>query len=262
MKNFYRLIRSGALLVIVSANTFASNNVLKIKIAGGSFSDETIIRFHSEATNGFDSNYDAWKLFSSNVSAPSIFTKDSLSDLLAINAMPELNASVTTDVYMKIGAAGIYSISASELGAFDTEIKITLKDVITNKIYDLRTNSTYTISLPAIAETDPAHFQVLFSYPSSFPNSVFAYSPEISALSVFPSPATSLITISLDNSKDSETLIRITDMLGRECFSRKITPASDHENITINIDSTFIPGIYSVTAISNEKVFEQKIIIN
>ena len=51
-------------------------------------------------------------------------------------------------------------------------------------------------------------------------------------------------------------------MTGREFFSEKITPVSDHENHSIAVASNFPSGIYMLNEILKEKSYVQKIIIN
>lgn len=155
------------LLGMFSADTYAITDALKIRIARGSYSDETVIRFVAGATKGFDGNYDAWKLFSFNTSVPNIFSKDIVSDELTINAMPEFTASVSQDVFLKIGTAGTYSITPSETGAFAPGVCIMMKDLVTGQLYDMRTANTYTVSLPVIAQTAPPRFRVFFSVPGT-----------------------------------------------------------------------------------------------
>lgn len=160
-------IAAAALALLLFGNSFAITNAIKIKIEKGSYSDETVIRFLSDATTGFDGSYDAWKLFSSNTAVPNIFTKTSDGDPLAINALPGLSSSQSVDVFLKINTAGTFTISAEELGAFDSSVCIMMKDLSTGSLYYLRSTSPYIIALPAIAQTASARFRVFFSYPAT-----------------------------------------------------------------------------------------------
>ena len=153
--------------LLTAGNSYAITDALRIRIAKGTYSDETIIRFVAGATNGFDGSYDAWKLFSSNAAIPNIFSKDNIGDMLSINAMPSFTASLYTDVFLRIGTADTYSITPSEAGAFAQGVCIMMKDLVTGQFYDMRTSNTYLIPLPVIAKTDPARFRVFFSYPAS-----------------------------------------------------------------------------------------------
>ncbi|HEY4799489.1 MAG TPA: hypothetical protein VII99_10475, partial [Bacteroidia bacterium] len=169
MKTIYTLPLALLIVAMSAGNAFATiTDALKIHIARGSYSDETVIRFVDGATNGFDASFDSWKLFSYNAAVPNIFTKDSAADELSINAFPEFKTSITKDVFLSIGTAGTYSFSAAEMGAFAPGMCIKMKDLQSGKLYEMRTSNTYTIALPVIHETDPARFRVFFSYPASF----------------------------------------------------------------------------------------------
>ena len=431
MKNIFTALALLLTAELISTDAMAITDALKIRIARGSYSDETIIRFVAGATNGFDGSYDAWKLFSANAAVPNIFSKDNVGDELTINAMPEFISSIIQDVFLKIGTAGTYTFSSEEPGLFIAGVKIIMKDVVTGQLYDLRTTNTYTINLPAIAQTDPARFQVFFSYPASvqidnatcsncadgnaaitkngesnwayavvdsagnnivagtassstqningleagdytvtitgdfsctdsklfsisvtpiilgasftdfsvvtdestisirwstgmesntdyftversrdginyestdkitaagnsssarnyfssdnhpyggasfykikltdsngsvsYSNSLSVNSKDVNHFSVFPIPASDVLNIRLDENKGSEVILIIRDMTGREIFSAKTIPASDHESFVVEITEKFIPGIYTISASGKEKTFEQKIIIN
>ena len=80
-------------------------------------------------------------------------------------------------------------------------------------------------------------------------------------ISVFPNPASEYLNVHLSGSKDKESVVIIRDILGKECYSQKITPSSDNETIRINLPEMFVSGIYSVTAMNDEKISKEKIII-
>ena len=148
---------------------YAMTDALKIKIAGGVYSDETIIRFVAGASSGFDGNFDAWKLLSSTPAVPNIFTKDSSGGLLTINALPPFTASRAEKLFLRINVASTYSFTPLEMGAFGAGVSITMIDMVTGRIYDLRASNTFTVDLPVISQSDPARFLVLFSYPDAVP---------------------------------------------------------------------------------------------
>ena len=166
-KNIFLILLFPIPLYIIQYASFDITDALKIKIASGSYSDETIIRFVAGATEGFDGSYDAWKLFSFNAAVPNIFTKDNIANELTINAMPPLASSRIQDVFLKIGTAGTYTITPEETGAFAAGVCIVMKDLVTGDLYDMRTATTYTVSLPVIAQTAPPRFRVFFSFPGT-----------------------------------------------------------------------------------------------
>ncbi|MEM9023819.1 MAG: hypothetical protein AAGB22_08750, partial [Bacteroidota bacterium] len=60
--------------------------------------DETVIRFHPDATVGYDPNYDAWKLFSIVPAAPSFFSRSPQGWDMTINSYPSLLQDYALDL--------------------------------------------------------------------------------------------------------------------------------------------------------------------
>lgn len=170
MKNSSSLFKADIILTVAmlscAFHSFGINDALKIRIARGSYSDEIAIRFMQGATSGFDGCCDAWKLFSANTAVPNLFTKTDIGEELAINAMPEFISSSSVEVFVRIGTAATYSVTAEELGAFAPDVCIRMQDVVTGQIYNLRTAETYLIALPVSSITAPARFIVFFSAPA------------------------------------------------------------------------------------------------
>ncbi len=85
--------------------------LLRLNITDGSLNDETVVRFKSEATEEYDSQYDARKLLSFNTDYPQIFTTSD--GYLSINTLPLGTGIVPMDVKGKDGEQ--LTISATEI---------------------------------------------------------------------------------------------------------------------------------------------------
>jgi len=159
-KFFFTIIFSTLLL-----KSYSITDALKLKIQNSTHSDETVIRFLPTATTGFDSGYDAWKMFSSNPLVPSIYTRIDSVSALSINALPSLVNDLNVPLYIKVGATDNYTIIATEIGTFAGNINIILEDTQTGYTQDLRTNASYTINVTdtAIFNATPNRFIVHFS---------------------------------------------------------------------------------------------------
>lgn len=122
-------------------------DALKIRINGPMYYDETVIRFLPSATNDFDGNYDAHKLFSPNQSVPAIYTADSSGNLYSINAI-NTNSLVDTSisVFTKTPSSGNYTIDFIELGDFDNNIKITI-DLLNGLSFIMNSDTSINIYL-------------------------------------------------------------------------------------------------------------------
>lgn len=153
--------------LLIFSEVRSSGEALKLRIEGNGYSDETIIRFISGATSGFDGSYDAWKLFSPNASAPELFTRSSESYELSINSWPDLTASFSSGIYLDIPSAGTYTLTPSEPVAFAATVCIRLKDLTTGLTYDLRSSTSYVFTLPVILPTAAPRWQIQFSMPAA-----------------------------------------------------------------------------------------------
>ena len=130
-----------------SARTHAANNFYKekeyvedllvLKVEGNGFSDKTFIHFNENATLNFDAEFDAYKL--SGISeAPQLYTKAGDSKL-SINVLPYTSEEITIPLCLKVGNETEYKISVNENSFWET-VDVSLKDLETGNICDLRTN--------------------------------------------------------------------------------------------------------------------------
>ena len=91
------------------------DNLIRLEVSANSFSDETIIELDKDFTEGFDSDFDAHKLFSFNTDAPQIFS--TANELMAVNGLPLSTYQVPIDVR---GAQDLeMTISLTENQGFD-----------------------------------------------------------------------------------------------------------------------------------------------
>ncbi|NOZ35459.1 MAG: T9SS type A sorting domain-containing protein [Chlorobi bacterium] len=91
-------------------------NFIRLKMQANGYSDYAVVYFKSNATSGFDGDFDALKLFSNIASVPHIYSisqKDKTP--LSINVLPENSmADLIVPIAVKIEQAGTYTISADK----------------------------------------------------------------------------------------------------------------------------------------------------
>lgn len=117
------------------------DNLLRLSVDGNTYSDQTIIIFIDGATEGFDSDYDAYKL-AGIPAAPQFYSIISCCNL-AVNALPLMVSDVTVQMGFEVGATTTYTISATDLYTFDPSITIHLFDSIDDVLVNLRSDSVY-----------------------------------------------------------------------------------------------------------------------
>ncbi|MBI9037236.1 MAG: T9SS type A sorting domain-containing protein [Bacteroidales bacterium] len=140
-------------------------NFLRLSAEGGVFSDETIICFNENATQSFDSEFDAYKFILNN-NVNQLFSKTSEEFGLAINTLPNilLDNGISVPLSYNIVESGNYTITASEMESF-IEANIILEDVLLGTTINL--NETPIYNFTANPEDDPDRFIVHFNVSST-----------------------------------------------------------------------------------------------
>jgi hypothetical protein len=98
-----------------SATTFYKSSevsdLIRLQVSGNGFTDEAVVRFATDATSGFDGDYDAHKFFSEVTGHAQVYTIGNTP--LAINALQTETSSVPLGI--RADVAGTYSLSATDL---------------------------------------------------------------------------------------------------------------------------------------------------
>ncbi len=118
----------------------ASENVLRFKVKSltNGYSDETVVRFNNHATDKYDNNYDATKMFSFNNQVPQIYTRVDSTDL-SINSLKEFDNQKSIPLYVQPKVNGTNRISV-KLENFPTCYSVYLEDTKNGVIHDLMTS--------------------------------------------------------------------------------------------------------------------------
>jgi hypothetical protein len=133
--------------------------LINLKLEGNNGYDEALINFNSNATTGYDNEYDAYKLFS-GAPVTEIYTVIGDNTNASINVLPSFDHTTLVPVGIKTGATGTYTITASGLESFQAGTPILLEDVVTKEVVDLQVNPVYTFN---VSETGNIHrFNILF----------------------------------------------------------------------------------------------------
>ena len=114
------------------------------------------------------------------------------------------------------------------------------------------------LSYYRLKQTDFDGMEKIYDWMSvNFVNSLFGFS-------VYPNPGTTKETtfIQLKNQEAEEVLVVVRDLTGRTAYSKiVITDMSGETIIAVDPSNELKPGIYMITATSNDKVFNQRLVI-
>ncbi|GEM_PF-1705629 len=218
---------------------------LKIKTYSdiNSYSDETVVRFLDEATDDFDSQYDAFKLQGID-EAPQMSTiAEGLE--LAINSLPQSDEDVTIPLDFSVLINGIYTIEAIENDNLDDKY-IYLKDLQEDVTVDLKQQSAYNF-FSAIGD-DPARFELLIL------NSPLGTDDmELDNIRIY---ADKNVVYIVGEGAGFSGSVKIYDMAGKTVYSGEIDNSAQSE-IRLNVNK----GFYIVKLISKDVIGTGKVFI-
>ncbi|HET7817961.1 MAG TPA: T9SS type A sorting domain-containing protein [Bacteroidia bacterium] len=185
------------------------------------------------------------------------------------------------NLFLRIGASATYTFEPTELEAFSTDVKIIMKDLATGMLYDIRTETPFTISLPIISQTDSARFQILFSVPTDttiVPTEIKSVKKEKktknkrtlleseveannSDINIFPNPATNYCMVEIKGDVGAETAIKVLDMMGRVCYSHTFILETGSTAILLDLKNNYQPGTYAICINTKDTFYTKKIMI-
>ncbi len=96
-----------------SANAESATPTVKLMAKGSACGDETVVRFSSIATEGFDPEIDAYK-FKNDGQCPSLYTTDE-SNEYGVNTLPAIELNKSTSLNFEAYVSGLYTIDVKEL---------------------------------------------------------------------------------------------------------------------------------------------------
>ena len=135
------------------------SDLLSLKIAGNGKEDEALIYFDADATEGFDPQFDGYKLYGADA-APQLFSILP-NDNLTINTLPSVDSNPVVAVGLKVGVTETYTITASGMETFANGSDIYLVDLFLNKTQNLNNNPVYEFT--ASPGSDMHRFDVHFA---------------------------------------------------------------------------------------------------
>ena len=138
-RNTLKFIHATVLVLFLSLNADASvSNLLRLKIAGTFGADETVIYFDPGATDGFDGNFDALKMYAGTPGLPNISSRTGNTEF-AINVLGAFNHQRDVPLSVYITRNGSYTISVLEVLDFAPTALIFMEDLVTGVSYNLLT---------------------------------------------------------------------------------------------------------------------------
>jgi hypothetical protein len=227
----------------------APENLIRLQIDNGGKSDESVIYFTEEATDGYDLVFDSRKLMNPMVNSPSLFSITNDNMEMAINAFHKLNEDMVIPLGVIAGQSGKVTFSATDLSKLNANIEIYLEDAVSGKVVNLRDQS-YSVNLnqgnvgsrfflrfkneaPAVAEA-----------PVSQPGGFNIYS------------ADNRVFVNIPAEIKGDVRIEVMNVLGQEMAFMNASNASGLKEVSV---PNVVAGSYLVKVVNGGKVYTQKL---
>ena len=229
----------------------AVNQNLRLQVSNGISTDEALIYFNVNASNGLDA-YDSPKMSNNNAAIPEIFTTVG-NENLVINGMNAIPFDTEIPLGFTSGQTGSnFSIKASQLSNFDAGTRVILKDYLDLNnpvITDLNDGSSYVFS-SGITSNNSSRFAVVFKAPS-VTTAINENTKQDSWISV--NGTNQIIVNGMSNVGSS---VAVYNAVGQKLFEKQA------QTSTLLIEKRFDPGVYLVRVLSGGKNSTKKVIID
>jgi hypothetical protein len=248
-----------ASLIALTFSLHAQNiqDVLRVYVNGNGYSDEAIVRFHENATTGYDFDFDAYKMFSFNEDVPQIYTLANETEEFAINTLPSLTAETSVSLNVEVGISGTYSIRVN-FSDFNDDVRVILEDSKNGNMVDLRAEMTYSTTFEV---TDNADRFVLHFIPSSSVSNGTSYTANneedsqeqttsIEENNTSANIYTAGNTVKVDNFSGQVSIYNIN--------GEEVASTSSEGSVELNVSTT---GYYIVAVSSNGTMSTQKVYV-
>ena len=241
------LWRVGVMQNYLSITASASDN---------SSQDESIVRILSEATDGFDPDFDAYKLMS-DAGSVSLFSK-AANDSLSVNSLSDTTANFSVPLFVGT-PAGSYNFTFKGALSFEN-YDVVLLDNLSNTYQDLKQNPTYSFTLTG-TDTVSRFFLNMRKYGTTTTNGVTSL--------MSPSSDSSYVRITNDgqyayidfiNSRALRADIYMYDVLGRTALKQLNVNVASGKYV-IN-GANFAPGVYVVKVVTGGVATTQKVVFD
>ena len=234
-----------------------NDELLKLTVhADNGFADETVIRFNRNSSIKFDGDFDADKMWSTNIAVPQIYTKSSDFTDLSINSIPEVKKEVSIPLYMKARVSGNNSIELDLRNTIDI-CDVYLEDVKLKTFHNMLTGP-YAFS--SDVQDEDFRFIIHFAKQSA----VTADTTKIT-LDVVDNEEDKLfkayssagaIVIEQDSRLEKESTVRIYNMVGK--VVKKLKTKESYNRIELNAAAAF----YTVQINNGKLSYTQKLLVN
>jgi hypothetical protein len=152
----------------IRSNNFDDQGIVRIKLTGNGFYDETALVFNNDATPLYEGTHDAMKFYTDNELVPSLATVTMYGEEavdIAINSMPFVTEEMSIPLKALTGTSGTYVLSVESITGVELSSCLAIEDLQTGEVISLVAGESISIELNAADST--ARFMIHLAAPLS-----------------------------------------------------------------------------------------------
>ncbi len=218
-------------------------NILRILANGNDAADEIVLRFHTDASEEFDSRLDASKLYGA-AGAPQMYYQLPGGYRLSINSLPDVSKLRNIPIGFEMSVSGLITMSFSGIETLETNNAIILTDLLTGNSINLRSEKEY------VFNHQPSNNSLRFVL--SFNSITGNDQPVDELVKVFAHGNT--IHFSLPSTKEQAFNVEVFDIAGRKLAEKQLSAG----NNTLTSD---YKGVVLVRVVSGNKVYTNRLLL-
>jgi len=220
---------------------------IRLQISNGKSSDETILVFNTNATNGID-NYDSPKMFNNGTNTAEIYSPVATAKLV-INALQSIETNPIIPLGYKTSKAGTFTLSATEIAGINSSV--ILEDKRLNISQDLAQSPCYTFTSDSVDNSDRF---VLHVKSDAGTETSTALKMEQSQPSIIVYTKGGLLNVKTSADNANGTII-VFNILGQTVAKSAIA------GTVTTLELPSVGGAYFVTVKTDKKIETKKIIV-
>ena len=248
-------LSGGTNLLKAPATNKILQQVLRLQVSNGTNSDEAVVLFNPNASDGFDA-YDSPKMSNANPAIPEIYTTTG-TESLVINGLNSINTNQNITLGFTPGTSNNnFTIKAIQVSNFDAGTRIILKDNETGIEQDITDGAAY--SFASGSTPTATRFNILFksvSLTTGIGKTASDNENNEGSMYIYRNESNQIV-VNRSKMTGQEGIVSVCNMMGQKLFS-----TSTKGTITL-IDMPYSSGVYLVTLTTGNKQFTKKIILN
>ncbi|MDD3876586.1 MAG: S8 family serine peptidase [Bacteroidales bacterium] len=220
------------------AKSSTANNILRLYIQNDEFSDDALIRLHTDASDDFDPNFDALKFMAENENLPQIYSILDDASKLSINSIPDdIKGPVSIPLGVYSGNNGTHNLIFESTG-LDQNLSLHLEDKNSNSLINLKQENTYQFQMTDVTEDNRFILHIGLTALTNNQNLLTSIEPNVYMYNN---------TLYVSN-PDASSSLRIFNLTGQELYSKLL-------DLGISMHKLDVPaGIYIVKIAGQDKI--------